>query len=382
MEIEVLGSTKPKYTITKEEAILFSGKSAGICYMPDTIEELFNEQEEKSIKRAQNTLKSGHHSVFDHVTYNLSLNNIPKILAIILNNEGIYTTSEKSARYTKMQTSIKEQQLYEKWIKIYQNEIQKEYPQMKEKQVLKLAQENARYLISIFTPATSMEYTVSLRQLNYILHFFKNYIKLEPDTEFNKKLKPILQEFIDKMHDFIIPELNADSKCRELSLFAKREYKEEFGECYSTTYEGTFAQYAQAQRHRTLRYKLTIPEEIKYYIPKIIKENEELVNEWKNDMDSIKEEYPQGILVKITERGTADDFILKCKERLCGCAQLEIMLQTKEILDKYIKNTEKTNKEVYEYLNRYKSGVRCSFKDFTCTAPCIWGPKGALIRKI
>lgn len=382
MEIEVIGSTKPKYTITKEEAILFSGRSAGICYMPDTIETLFNESEEKSIKRAQNTLKSGHHSVFDHVTYNLSLNNIPKILAIILNNEGIYTTSEKSARYTKMQASLKEKELYEKWINIYQTEIQKEYPNMKEKQTLKLAQENARGLISIFTPATSMEYTVSLRQLNYILHFFKNYIEKEPDTRFSEKLKKVLQEFIDKMEKFIIPELNADFKGRELSLFAKREYKEEFGECYSTTYEGTFSQYAQAQRHRTLRYKLMIPEEIKYYIPKLIEDKEELVNEWKKDMDSLKEDYPQGMLVKIIERGTVEDFVLKCKERLCGCAQLEIMLQTKETLDKYIKNTEKTNKEVHKYLSQYESGVRCMFKDFTCTSPCIWGPKGALTRKV
>ena len=45
MEIQVLGSTKPQYTIKKEEAILFSGRSAGICYMPDTIEVLFSEAE-------------------------------------------------------------------------------------------------------------------------------------------------------------------------------------------------------------------------------------------------------------------------------------------------------------------------------------------------
>ena len=382
MEIEVIGSTKSRYVMPKEEAILFSGKSAGICYMPDTIETLFNESDEKSMKRAKNTLKSGHHSVFDHVTYNLSLNNIPKILAIILNNEGIYTTSEKSARYTKMQASPKEKELYEKWIEIYQKEIQKQYPDMKEKQTLKLAQENARGLISIFTPATSMEYTVSFRQINYILHFFKNYIEKEPDTLFNKKLKPVLQEFINKMQEFIVPELNADFKNRELSLFAKREYKEEFGECYCATYEGTFSQYAQAQRHRTLRYNLMIPEEFKCYIPKIIRENEALVSEWKKDMDYLKDEYPQGMIVKIAERGTVDDFILKCKERLCGCAQLEIMLQTKETLDKYIESTEKTNKEVYNYLKQYESGVRCMFKDFTCTAPCIWGPKGALTRKI
>ena len=99
-------------------------------------------------------------------------------------------------------------------------------------------------------------------------------------------------------------------------------------------------------------------------------------------MYSLKEDYPQGMLVKIIERGTVEDFVLKCKERLCGCAQLEIMLQTKETLDKYIKNTEKTNKEVHKYLSQYESGVRCMFKDFTCTSPCIWGPKGALTRQV
>ena len=88
------------------------------------------------------------------------------------------------------------------------------------------------------------------------------------------------------------------------------------------------------------------------------------------------------MLVKINERGTAEDFVLKCKERLCGCAQLEIMNQTKETLDKYIAETRNSNKDVYEFLKQYESGVRCMFKDFTCTAPCIWGPKGALGRKI
>lgn len=382
MEIQVLGSTKPQYTIKKEEAILFSGRSAGICYMPDTIEVLFSEAEEKSKKRAQNTLQSGHHSVFDHVTYHFSLSNIPKILAILLNNEGMYTTSEKSARYTKMQTSPQEQKIYEKWIGILQEEIQQAYPTIKEKQVLKLAQENARYFISVFTPATSMEYTVSLRQLNYILRFFENYIQKEEDTSFSKKLKPILQEFLEKMKPFQIEGLNADFKKRELSLFAKRKYGEEFGECYCTTYQGTFAQYAQAQRHRTLRYKLCIPKEAQYYVPIILQGKENLVSKWEKDMKSLEDQYPQGMLIDIVERGTVDDFILKCKERLCGSAQLEIMLQTKETLDKYLENTQHTNQAVYEYLQPYASGVRCKFPDFTCTSPCIWGPNKALTRKI
>jgi len=88
------------------------------------------------------------------------------------------------------------------------------------------------------------------------------------------------------------------------------------------------------------------------------------------------------MLVKINERGTVEDFILKCKERLCGSAQLEIMLQSKEILEKYIENTKETNKCVYEYLLPYEKGVRCTFKGFKCTSPCLWGAKNSLTRKI
>lgn len=381
MEIKVLASTKVGNTITKEEAIKFSGTSAGICYMPDTIETLLNEPEEKAIKRANNTIQRGHHSVFDHISYNLCLVEIPKILAMILNNEGIYTTSEKSARYTKMTPSKQEEELYSKWIEIYKTEIAKAYPNISEKQVQKLAMENARYLISVFTPATTMEYTVSFRQLNYIIQFFKNYIENEPDNEFSGQLKPYLQEFIDQTKCFAVEGLNANEKAREMSLFAKRSYGEEYGECYSTNYKGTFAQLAQAQRHRTLRYKMSF-EGAEFYTPEIIAENQELSSKWQNDIQSLKGKFPQGMLVNINERGTAEDFILKCKERLCGCAQLEIMRQTKKILDEYIKETENTNREVNQYLKDYESGVRCKFPGFKCTSPCIWGPYKALERHI
>ena len=382
MEVKIIGSSKPGYQITKEEAVIFSGKSAGICYMPDTIETLFNEPEEKTIKRANATLNRGHHSVFDHITINLALSNIPKILAMILNNEGMYTTSEKSARYTKMQASERESKLYEKWIEKFSKEIEKEYPEIEEKPRIKLAQENARYLISVFTPATIMEYSVSFRQLNYIASFFKNFIENEPNTEFNKMLKPFLAEFNNQIEDLLIPNLNANVKQRKLSLFASRNYKEEFGECYSCHYYGTFAQLAQAQRHRTLRYNMQIEENPKFYVPKIIENNEELKKEWLEDINSLKDLFPQGMLVKINERGTVEDFILKCKERLCGCAQLEIMLQSKEILDKYIANTKETNEYVYEYLLPYQKGVRCTFKGWKCQSPCSWGAKNSLVRKI
>ena len=381
MQIKVLASTKVGYTMPKEEAINFSGKSAGICYMPDSMDTLFSEPTEKTERRAKGTLASGHHSVFGHVTYNLSLEGIPKILAMILNNEKMYNTSEKSARYTKMEPSEKEEKLYEKWIEIYQKVILEEYPEIDEKKVKKLAMENARYLISVFTPATIMEYTVNFGQLNYIAHWFENFIKNAEDTAFNVKLKKVFKEFNEKISDLLVPELNSDVKGRTISLFAKRKREEEFGENYCVNYQGTFAELAQAQRHRTLYYEIFIPEEHKYFVPPVIK-GTAYEEEWLKDITSLDDEFPQGLLLDINERGTVENFIMKCQERLCGAAQLEIALQTKEILNKYMEKTKDSKKEIYEYLLPYSRGARCTFPGFKCTLPCMWGAKRGIDRKI
>lgn len=349
--------------------------------MPHNTEKLFSESEEKTIKRAENTLKSGHHSVYSHSVYNFVLEGIPKILAMILNNEKMYNTSEKSARYTKMESTGIEKELYEEWIEIYKEKIKEKYKDFDEKKVLKLAQENARGIISVFTPATTMEYTTDFRQINYIIHWAEDFIENAENTLFNQKLKEVLKDFINQMPDIIIPELNSKTKNRTFSLFAKRDRKEEFGENYSTNYEVSFSELAQAQRHRTIYYEMQIKDKASYYVPKII-QNTELETKWIKDLSSLENNFPQAMLVKVNERGTVENFILKCQERICGAAQLEIMNQTKDTLDKYIEKTRNTNKDVYEYLLPYSKGARCTFPGFKCTAPCVFGGINALNRSI
>lgn len=380
MKTKVIASTKVGYVLPKEDALDFSGKSAGICYLPDTLETLFAEPAEKTERRVNGNLQSGHHSVFGHVTYNLSFEGIPKILAMILNNEKIYNTSEKSARYTKMEPSEEEKVLYEKWIEIYRKVISKEYPSFDEKKVQKLAQENARYLISVFTPATIMEYTVSFEQLNFIISWFEDYINDEPETKFSVQLKSAMKEFLESLPDLKVEKLNPRIKGTKLSLFAKRDRKEEFGENYCTTYLASFAQLAQAQRHRTLSYEMSLLEEPKYYVPKIIK-GTDLEEEWLKDIDSLEAYYPQGMLVKVNERGTVENFVLKCTERLCGAAQLEIMEQTKATMDKYLEAV-KEIPDIENYLLPYSKGARCTFPGWKCNSPCVFGGKGAMTRKI
>lgn len=381
MKIKVIASTKVGYFLPKEEAIDFSGKSAGICYLPDTVETLFAENPEKTQKRANGNIRSGHHSVFGHPTYNLCLEGVPKILAMILNNEKIYNTSEKSARYTHMEPSPQEKELYEKWIEIFKEQILLKYPNFDEKRVLKLAQENARYLISVFTPATIMEYTVNFGQLNYIINWAKDYIEKAENNNFSLKLKDVLKEFLQEMPDLEVEGLDSRVKNRSFSLFAQRKTRaEEFGENYCTTYLASFAELAQAQRHRTLSYEMALLDKPQFYIPPIIK-GTELEEKWLEDISSLKDFFPQGMLVQVNERGTIENFVLKCMERICGAAQLEIMEQTQEIMAKYL-DAVKDKPELYNYLLPYSKGARCTFPGFKCTLPCIFGGKGAVNRII
>lgn len=399
MKVRIIGSTKPEFVLHKEEAMKFAGKAAGICYMPEDFDAILQEDEKKTLKRANGTLMSGHHSVYDHIYYNLLLENVPKILAMILNNEGIYTTSEKSARYTKMEPSPEEQVLYDKWFQKFYDLIFEKYmtrylryfendknPYDKAVTAIKkLAQENARYMISVFTN-TTMEYTVSFRQLNYILTFFENFIAADcGGWEFNIKLKSAMKEFVKAIPEEVKElRLNSDEKDRKLSIFDERESRTEyFGETYCTTYKGTFAQYAQAHRHRTLWYKMRFLDNFEYYVPELIRDSEELSEEWGRDITSVAHLFPQGMLISIRERGTYENFILKCQERLCGCAQLEIALQTKKTLNKYLAATKASGEEeIHNYLSKYSKGARCTFPKFNCSKMCVWGPKDAFTRKI
>lgn len=229
-----------------------------------------------------------------------------------------------------------------------------------------------------------MGYSVNFQQFSYVLHFMEDFVQKEDDTEFNKLLKPNLREFVNLHSKFKVEGINPDSKNRKLSLFSDVTRKNEWGENYCYTYWASFAQIAQAQRHRTIKYEIytpTLEGYCMYFVPPII-ENTNLEDEWLEDIKSLSHNFPQGKMVVVNERGSVEDFVGKCKERLCGCAQLETAMQTKETLKEYLRNTKDTDERVYKYLMQYATGARCTFYDYTCTKPCIWGAKNALDRLV
>lgn len=395
MNISILPNQflKNNGTFDREEAIKLCGKIAGVCYDEEGFNHLKDEVLEKTMKRVNTTLNNGHHSVYDHITINFNIENIPKMLAMVINNQPQYTTSEKSARYTpivRKDNSIiteREEQLYNKWLNIFKIKIKAKYGNVySDFKIKTLAQENARYLVTVFMP-TQMIYSTSLRQINYIASWMLEYIdnaNLNDNFEYN--LSKSMQEFIDCLDKLNVLDdrLMTNEKHRSLSLFGKDLDKREeyFGYVYTTNYYGTYSELAQGQRHKTLDYQMERLKEKKYIMPTIIKGDKPLELEWLNDINSVKNVTPQGEIILINESGTYDNFILKCKERLCSAAQLEIMLQTKETLLKYKKALEDKNNPLALDILKYSHGARCTFPDYQCPKDCGFKEGKTLTRKI
>jgi len=311
------------------------------------------------------------------------------------NNEKEYNTSEKSARYTRMKDiEPRQNALYDKWVNIFEQEIKKMYPNGSSKffdengkKARKLAQENARYLISVFTP-TNMVYSTSFRQLNYLCHWFEDEIK-QPSNNFYASIVPSMQEFVDFCKDKnLFSDKLDDRKDRTLSLFDEPVLKTIYSSNYQGVYKMSFACLAQEQRHRTIDYsinKFTFVNDFskitEFYIPPIIAGNERLRDEYLKDIATVAEFLPQGTLLDVSEAGSYKNFILKAKERLCACAQKEIrdltLVQTKEYanaLDDEAETfaSEETRKQARRMSNKLTSmsnGSRCR-AGYKCKSPC------------
>jgi len=374
---------------------LLAGKMAGICYMAEDYLDSAIQNEEKAIARAAMTAKSGHHSVYDHSHLTISISGLPKILAMLLNSTNYYVTSEKSARYTVMKPETeKELELYNKWKDKLVGIISAAYPNIDEVTTKKLAQENARYMNSVFTP-TTMAYTVSHRQLCYLTGWLNDLsIQLDLYTNpFNDRLNISVKELYKEFSE--MSPVVKDNKGREFDFlpcqygYNKSLPENHVGNTYTVSYKGTFAHLAQAQRHRTLYYTMWFKgdtaEEYGFYVPEIIK-GTEFEAEWLEDIKSVAYCFPQGTLVMITEEGLAKHFFLKCKERLCGRAQLEIAVQTADTLRLFIDrqlNLSRINQEKLHAIAPNDTPVaKCGMKDFICAEPCRWGSKNWHTRKI
>ena len=383
MKVDLIGSTNNMRETA--DFLKYSQACGRQCYSGKGFEELKHEPYNQELVEGR-LLRSGHHSVFEHINLTFSMSGLPKIMAMVLNNERQYATSEKSARYTQMKDINEHQkQLYDKWMRELYLTINHIYPkgmdeEVREGAIKKLAQENARYMTSVFTP-TKMIHTVNLRQLNFIINEFERYVEqvdeddvgIEDDSDaFKKGVAESMKEFLEQTDKYKIPGLENQTD-RHLSLFRGRGRERYFGSTYSTNYLMSFAGLAQAHRHRTISYNMKNPElgsPEGFFIPEIVKFGG-LVDEWVRDLSEVAEhDFPQAQLVNVNERGLLEDFRSKCLLRLCGHAQYEIMKNTLDTAVEYAGFVP----EVTDWLK-----PKCQ-QGLTCNSNCVWTGKKALER--
>ena len=88
IEISILASTKEGYEATQEEFNRTAGHTAGICYLPRMdLNKLLSEPDERTKRRIALIKGGGHHSPFDHESITFFISGLPKIIAMILNNQ-------------------------------------------------------------------------------------------------------------------------------------------------------------------------------------------------------------------------------------------------------------------------------------------------------
>lgn len=424
-KVEVIGRTIEKDALNRDinvfnpdmihqDAVLMSGRAAGICYMPDDYTSNGIKDVDKSIKRAAMNAKSGHYSVYEHFHVNLIIE-CSKMMAMILNSTRLYATSEKSARYTVMSPETEaERDMYGKWKGLFAKLIEEHYgDKLTEKEIEKLALENARYFISVWTP-TTMEFTVPYGRLVLLTGWLRDYSvraaeytrSLNNDDTTSKFFERLSRE-AKELSDLFISEVGVvideleDHKNIGIP-FIENIYYEDFDEnwdiyskdsnysdSYTSIYSASFAALAQLERHRTITYSFRFFEkpftitsfspEYRFYIPKILDFNDGLRKEYLEDMKLLYIRFnvvSQGLLVKVCEQGRFEDFILKAKERLCARAQLEICNITNFQMINFYNNF--INENIYiNYVLKDKidtencaAKYRCQFDDFKCREGC------------
>lgn len=358
----------------------YCGTIGGECYSTDGMPVLASQPREKAFVRADNCANGGHLSVFGHFVATLELVGISKAMCMLLNNNHINNTSERSMRYTNMKNACtaEDLRLYDKWKEIFLNKINetygKKYPEIFTKSLItKKANENARYIISSYYK-TRMVYTNDVREFTYISRTIDYVLTLGDEMPpFLKGMKEELIEFntLLKGTGLVFDAFN-DQREKAFSLLSKNNkvIKPYYGDCIADTYKMSLSCTAQLQRHRFLNISIAFDETPEFFVPEILRDDENLVKDWLNDCNSVKDRFPGATLINVNEIAPANLIIKKDYERLCSSVQQELCIQSLEQAKRIAKNMSDDYKELKAQFSRLV-GSKCLWQEgFKCPTPC------------
>ncbi len=326
LKLKIVAETKlGEQYYSPENALEIAGAAASLCYDENTNSSLakyLTESKDEKIRRGKAMINVGHGSPLEHYNVSFVLENISKIQSIILNNQRVYSLTERSFRYTKP-SSVNS--YYEKWFNILiENNFSK-----------KIAKENARYMISLFDKISTGYYTMNIRQINVLLRMLKEKIDEYPSALpiFDIYIVNELKELYDTLSIFDLG--IQKNKYQKLNLFDERKSAKSsyiHGDIYGVYSHISAVGLGQIQRHRTIHYFIS-PNKSKYYIPKCIRDIA-MVNEWLSDLRKVF--YPNAICFNVFEEGFVSDFMMKYDIRNKPQVQEEVFLQVNKVKDKLV----------------------------------------------
>ena len=415
---------EPVRDFVRNEEIKISGKSAGMCYCEDNFDKILA-NDDAAKNRFKRVVGTHHHSIAEHAHIEVVITGMSKILAMILNNLTVYCTSEKSGRYTTMTGNCDlEKQAYNAWYTNIKNVLMESDMVLAkgediEKVADKLAKENARYVLDIFSPIVSMCYTCSLAQWTYITQWMRAEVPtlrkradraLSTDMGLSNYCIELAREF-ETLSDLIdasglyIPELE-NKKGRRIDTFLENYHDvfrtadnlegrvrpfvvpsvEVLEDIVIVRSHASFAALAQLQRHRTSKFTMSVldhygqvnersPERKprSFFTPRVVN-----ARDWIDDLNMLLMEpevtLPTATVIPFKMVTTFEDFKSIMMERCCGRAQFETFLCVNEIHEAIFRKSALYREFCADYGLPQRGVTKCMMQK--CAEPCRFIARG------
>lgn len=336
MDVKVIASSHVGHDAEKGKFDEFSGKMLGLCNTEDNLKSLLYEDNAKAIRRSDIAKGEKDRRVFDHESFTLYFEELPKIVTIILDSLKTWTKSEKLSKFSDKYFSKDEELIYNKWIDLFKNKVGKILKDngkvTTDKMLENIAEDYALNLKSVFSPVT-VAYTTTYGEFNRAIGIMENYIAIKKSNDFDNKLSAILIEFFLKMKTLPYYDKTLSKINENISIFDYKEIEEYYGDVYSTKYTCSISGFCELLQNKNLTLKMSMLEN-KYYIPSIISDNKDLCELWFSDIMTLGN-YPMATMVNISDMGTMDNYMDRVKNIKNNILVSEEEIVLKEIYKKY-----------------------------------------------
>lgn len=334
MDVRVIACSHVGYDGEKTKFDEFSGKMIGLTNTEDNLKTLMYEDNAKALRRSESAKKEFNRKCFDHESFTLYFEDMPKILSIIIDSQESWVKSEKISRFNALYLSKEEEVIYNKWIDLFKSKLAKIYKEKNKVStdimLTNLAESYAVYLKSVFSPVV-VAYTTTYGEFNKLIGLLEDYIAIKKDNEFENKLSAIMIKFVMQMKSLPFYDKNLAKVNEKLTFTKNYNIEEYYGDVYAVSYRCSFLGLSEIILDKKCDYDIKNMEN-DYYVPAIIADNNDLKELWVSDLITLGN-YPMATMLSINEKGTLDGFIDKYKMSLTG--NYELLDINKEILNKY-----------------------------------------------